>query len=129
CFDLDDIEHTVLWWVTNQEPNWRDKLLCYVGLLVFCWGEYRVIRLLSLMFVSSDLDRDYLRTWWRLPGVVTVPNSVRVVELQKPSAESTMLFLGTFNYKLNAEAAHFLLKEIWPRVYREKLGVRLIIAG
>jgi glycosyltransferase involved in cell wall biosynthesis len=129
CFDLDDIEHTALLRAINQEPNWRDKLLYYAGLPALCWGEYRAIRLASLTFVCSDLDRDYLRTWWRLPGVFTVPNAVHAVELQKVAAESTVLFLGALNYKPNAEAARFLLKEIWPRVYREMPGARLIIAG
>jgi glycosyltransferase involved in cell wall biosynthesis len=126
---LDDIEHTALLRAINQESNWRDKLLSYAEVPALCWGEYRAIRLASLTFVCSDLDRDYLRTWWRLPGVVTVPNAVRAVELQKVSAESTVLFLGSLNYKPNAEAARFLLEEIWPRVYREMPGARLIIAG
>jgi glycosyltransferase involved in cell wall biosynthesis len=129
CFDLDDIEHTALLRAINQEPNWRDKLVYYAGLPALCWGEYRAIRLASLTFVCSDLDRDYLRTWWRHPGVVTVPNAVHAVELQKVATEPTVLFLGSFNYKPNAEAARFLLQKIWPRVYREMPGARLIIAG
>lgn len=129
CFDLDDIEHIALLRSINQEPNWRDKLVYYAGLPALCWGEYRAIRLASLTFVCSDLDRDYLRTWWRLPGIVTVPNAVHAVELQKVPAESTVLFLGSLNYKPNAEAARFLLEEIWPRVYGEMPGARLIIAG
>jgi len=129
CFDLDDIEHTALLRATRQEPKWRDKLLYYATVPALCWGEYRAIRLASLTFVSSDLDRDYLRTRWRLPGVVTVPNAVHAVELQKVAAESTVLFLGTLNYKPNAEAARFLLHEIWPRVCRKVPGAKLIIAG
>jgi glycosyltransferase involved in cell wall biosynthesis len=129
CFDVNDIEHTALLRAINQEPNWRDKLVYYAGVPALCWGEYRAIRLASLTFVCSDLDRDYLRTWWRLPGVVTVPNAVYAVELQKVAAELTVLFLGTFGYKPNADAARFLLKDIWPRVYEEMPGARLIIAG
>jgi glycosyltransferase involved in cell wall biosynthesis len=126
---LDDIEHTALLRAINQESNWRDKLLYCAEVPALCWGEYRAIRLASLTFVCSDLDRDYLRTWWRRPGVVTVPNAVPAVELQKVAAEPTVLFLGAFNYKPNAEAARFLLKEIWPRIHREMPGARLIIAG
>ena len=75
-FDLDDVEHvTFLCAASKNSGRGRFKLLQYSRLPALLWGELRAIRLAPRTFVCSEKDRNYLAKRWRLPGVVTIPNS------------------------------------------------------
>jgi glycosyltransferase involved in cell wall biosynthesis len=80
-------------------------------------------------FVCSELDRSYLTKWWRLAGVDTVPNAANAVKLLPVASNPTLLFLGSFRYRPNIEAAEFLIEQIWPHVYQAMPEARLIVAG
>jgi glycosyltransferase involved in cell wall biosynthesis len=128
-FDLDDIEHIAR--VRRIEPGWRwrRKLSFYLRIPALWWGEHRAMRLAHRTFVCSELDRDYLAQRWRAPRVAVVPNAVRVVRPLPLTPEPTLLFLATYRYRPNAQAAEFLIEQIWPRVHRVRPDARLIIAG
>lgn len=128
-FDLDDIEHVSLLRRINRQWSWRTKLLHYVHVPTLVWGECRAMRLAHRTFVCSALDQNYLAKWWRLAGVVTVPNAANAVRLLPVASNPTLLFLGSFAYKANVEAAEFLIEQIWPHIYRAMPAARLIIAG
>jgi glycosyltransferase involved in cell wall biosynthesis len=128
-FDLDDIEHIAFIRNTGQLPKWYARLLYYTHLPALWWGEYKAIRLAHRTFVCSELDRFYLANRWRLPRVVTVPNAVTIPELQPLTPEPTLLFIGSYSYKPNVDAADFLIERVWPRVYRAMPTARLIVAG
>jgi glycosyltransferase involved in cell wall biosynthesis len=80
-------------------------------------------------FVCSELDRLYLTNRLRLPRVVTVPNAVTIPEPQPLTPEPTLLFIGSYSYKPNVDAAEFLVEQVWPRISRAMPKARLIIAG
>jgi hypothetical protein len=128
-FDMDDIDHVVLARGIDSQRQWRSKLVTYLRVPALWWGERKAIRSARRTFVCSDLDRRYLSRFWRLPGVVTVPNAVQIAELQPLTADPTLLFLGSYWYRPNAEAAEFLLHRVWPQVHRAMPEARLIIAG
>jgi glycosyltransferase involved in cell wall biosynthesis len=128
-FDLDDIEHIAFIRNVRQRPKWYSRLLYYTHLPAIWWGEYRAIRLAHRTFVCSELDRSYLANRWRLAGVVTVPNAITIPQPQPLTPESTLLFIGSYRYKPNIDAAEFLIEKVWPRIYREMPTARLIIAG
>jgi glycosyltransferase involved in cell wall biosynthesis len=128
-FDLDDIEHVAFLRSIDRQSGWRTKLVYYSRIPELWWGERRAIRLAQRTFVCSELDRDYLTNRWRLPGIVTVPNAISSATLLPVAPEPTLLFLGSYRYKPNVQAAEFLLEQIWPRVFQVMPEARLIIAG
>jgi glycosyltransferase involved in cell wall biosynthesis len=128
-FDIDDIEHITFTRGIKQLNNWYSRIPRYAQLPMLLSGERRAIRLAHKTFVCSDADRNYLTDCRRLSGVVTVPNAVTIPERQKLTSDPTILFLGSYKYRPNIEAAEFLIEKVWPRIYNAMPGARLIIAG
>jgi glycosyltransferase involved in cell wall biosynthesis len=128
-FDLDDIEHVAAIRNFQHDLTLRSKLLASLELPALFWGERKAIRLARRTFVCSESDRRYLSKWWRLHRVVTVPNAVALPQRQPLPSNPTLLFLGSYWYKPNTQAAEFLLHQIWPLIYRAIPQARLIIGG
>lgn len=126
-FDLDDVEHLTFVRILRQQKGWN-SLLLYAFFPALWWGERQAIQRANTTFVCSETDQNYLTQRWKLPGVATIPNAVRVPNLQKLTDEPTLLFLGS-NYGPNLEAVAFLIEQIWPKVHRELPMARLTIAG
>jgi glycosyltransferase involved in cell wall biosynthesis len=128
-FDLDDIEHISQLRIAAQQPGLRSKLASYSQLPSLLLLEQRAIRLAHKTFVCSERDRTYLTRRWRVGGVTAIPNAVNATQRSPLTKNRTLLFLGSYMYQPNIEAARFLLQQIWPRVSREIPDARLIIAG
>jgi glycosyltransferase involved in cell wall biosynthesis len=128
-FDLDDVEHVYFVRSIEKQWPWSFKLLQYSRLPALLWGELRAIRRASRTFVCSEKDRSYLAGWWRLPGVVTIPNSTTIKKPLPVPSEPTLLFLGAFWYQPNVQAADFLIGEVWPHILRAVPSARLVMAG
>ena len=128
-FDVNDIAHVVLLRGIDPLRGWRSKLVSYSHLPALCWGERRAMRLAHRTFVCSETDRKYLTRFWRLPGVVAVPNAVDITESLPVTPNPTVLFLGSYWYQPNVQAAEFLLQKIWPQISRVVPEAKLIIAG
>lgn len=128
-FDLDDIEHIFFLRTIERQWTWRYKLLQYSRLPALLMGELKAVRLATRTFVCSEKDRHHLATKWRLPGIVTIPNSATIKSQLPVVAEPTLLFLGAYWYEPNVQAADFLIAKIWPLVRRAVPSARLIIAG
>lgn len=126
-FDLDDIEHIVLYRYIKQQKKLHSKLL-YLLIPELYTGESKAVNLAYETFVCSEQDRSYLMKKFRNAGIVAVPNAVTAPKLQDAKPESTLLFIGS-EYKPNIEAANFLVEKIWPYVQREIPDAKLIIAG
>jgi len=60
---------------------------------------------------------------------MTVPNAVFIPDRQPLTGDATILFIGSYTYKPNIEAAEFLIEQIWPRIHKEIPTANLIIAG
>jgi hypothetical protein len=61
--------------------------------------------------------------------VVTVPNAVSIPERQPLTVAPTILFIGSYTYRPNVEAAEFLIEKVWPKVHIGMPTAKLIIAG
>ena len=122
-------EHVAFWRNIRQQTRWRSKLVKYLHIPALWWGERRAIQLAYRTFVCSELDRHYLAERWHLMGVMTIPNAVSATKSLPVIPDPTLLFLGSYGYRPNVQAAEFLIGEIWPRVYRAVPQARLIIAG
>jgi glycosyltransferase involved in cell wall biosynthesis len=127
--DLDDIEHISFRRSTSQLPKWYEKILNYMQLPALLLNELRAIKLADKTFVCSELDRSYLRSRWRLTGIVTVPNAITIPEPQPLTLDPILLFIGSYGYKPNVDAAKFLIDKIWPKIKMKIPEAKLIIAG
>lgn len=84
--------------------------------------------------VVTDRERDLLLR--RAPGarITVVPNGVDLQSFKRPQGtvpahEPTAIFAAVFSYGPNAEAAGWLVRDIWPLVRRAVPDARLILAG
>ena len=128
-YDIDDIEHIKLIRQLRQPSIPLAQWLYYLQLPALWWGERRAIKQATRSFVCSEGDRHYLSEKWRLPGIVTIPNSISIPASQPISSDPTLLLLGSYRYPPNADAANFLIEEVLPLIQHELPQARLIIAG
>lgn len=128
-FDLDDIEHIRFMRQIRQPPTRPQTSLYFLQVPARLRGELRAIRLAQRTFVCSEQDRRYLSDRWQLPGVVSVPNAIKIPEPQPLTTEPTLLLLGGYYYFPNANAANFLIEQVWPHIQQAVPQARLIIAG
>jgi glycosyltransferase involved in cell wall biosynthesis len=128
--DLDDIEHRRFARDVSQPPTWPAKRLLYLQVPALLLGERRAIRRTRRTFVCSDADQEYLRRRLRLPNVESVPNAIEPPDAAQPLVrEPTLMFLGSYSYQPNINAAEFVVSEVWPHVRAAVPDARLVIAG
>ena len=129
-FDMDDVEHRVWERVARTAPRRPGKRLYLAQVPAIRRAERRAIAAARRAFVCSEADRAYLdRLGWGR-NVAVVPNAVRMPLLkQGPVAAPTLLFLGTFMYQPNVDAAERLVTRIWPLIRKMRPDATLLIAG
>jgi len=130
-FDLDDIENVSFKRGIRFAPTMRSKILSYSMLPALLWGQYRSFRIAHRTFVCSEKDRQYLTNRFRLKRNVVgiIPNAVEIPDEQPLTRDATLLFIGSYSYKPNIDAAEFLIRRIWPLILRKIPKSNLIIAG
>lgn len=128
-FDLDDIEHVIVKRSMKKTSKWYEKILGYSRLPQLFLGELRATRLAMNTFVCSELDRRYLTQWFHQENVVAVPNAIRIPEKCPLTHEPTMLFIGSYGYTPNIDAAEYLIQKIFPKIVKIIPTANLIIAG
>jgi glycosyltransferase involved in cell wall biosynthesis len=127
--DLDDIEHINFLRSYKQLPKQLELWLYGLQIPALWWGELQAIRRANITFVCSERDCQYLSQRWRLPGIVVVPNTVHIPAPQEIAPELTLLFLASYQYDPNVQAANFLVEKVWPQIYDAMPEAKLIIAG
>lgn len=135
--DLNDVEHVSLWRRMLRSPEWPSERLRLLHVPALAIGEYRVANLADQMLVCSSTDADYLNRLWGKPKALAVPNAVHVpkqlsTESNLPSTDTgapVCLFLGTYNYGPNVDAATHMARDIWPLVQKESPTAELWLAG
>lgn len=59
------------------------------------------------------------------PGITTFPGQA----IPLPPEERIVLFFGSFQWPPNVDAAEWMAREIWPRVFSREPRARLVLAG
>lgn len=126
--DLDDVEHVALLRAARALEK-KAKLAAYLKLPRLLWDEARALAAATRVFVCSERDRRRLALWIGGRRVVVVPNAVEPKPRLPLPPEPRVVFMGSYRYWPNVQAAEFLLREIWPRVRRLAPAARLSIAG
>lgn len=135
--DLNDVEHVSLWRRMLRSPEWPSERFRLLHVPALALGEYRVASLADCMLVCSSTDANYLNCLWRKPRALAVPNAVHVPKLIDKEGEVSntqggppvCLFLGTYNYGPNVDAATHLVLNIWPIVQKDWPTAELWLAG
>lgn len=129
-FDLDDIEHKVLFRIIKSPPEWLSKRLLYLQIPSLMLLERKAIKLAAMTFVCSDQDVSYLTRFYGIKKIFTIPNCIDIpTTVNIPGNEIAVLFLGTYGYKPNVDAAEYLITKVWPYVKNKLPSAKLYIAG
>lgn len=129
-FDLDDIEHKVLFRSIKIPPVWISKWLWYLHIPALMLFERKAVKLAKRTFVCSKEDESYLSKIYGSDRVHTIPNCIDIPnEVTIPGREKIILFLGVYGYPPNADAANFLITQVWPKIAEKAPSAKLVIAG
>lgn len=128
-FDLDDIQHLKYRRMTDQKRDLSSKARYLLTVPLLRRAESRAFDLAKTTFACSETDRRYLERKMGATGVEVVPNGISVASSLPPAEEPSLLYLGTYEYPPNVDAAVYLLREIWPLIRREMPQARLVLAG
>jgi glycosyltransferase involved in cell wall biosynthesis len=82
----------------------------------------------SVLASTPSADDVALLASWGAPAV-HVPNGADRCAISPSPVGGPVTFVASFDYRANAEAARFLVREVWPLVKRAEPGVRLRLAG
>jgi glycosyltransferase involved in cell wall biosynthesis len=127
-FDVDDVEHVKASRLAARRTG-RDRLALRASIPILRWSERLAMLKSRCTFLSSEVDRQLFRRSRVFKRLAVVPNAVTVHALDELPEEPVLLFLGTYVYGPNVDAAEFLVREIWPRVLERVPKARLLIAG
>ncbi len=128
--DLDDIEHKTRLRAVLAPPFWPGKALYTTHIPSIFLAERRAAKMAEAIFVCSDLDRRYLRRLGMGRNAVVVPNGLPIPpEPAPPAPDPTVLYLGTYGYRPNCDAADRLIRQIWPLIRTQVPEARLLVAG
>jgi glycosyltransferase involved in cell wall biosynthesis len=89
--------------------------------------EWRGVRAVDVVAVVSGKDRD------RLPStsgeVLVCPNGWNPTGPLPPAADPVVAFVALMGWRPNADAAVWLVEEVWPLVRTRQPGARLLLVG
>lgn len=129
-FDLDDIEHRAHARRVLLNPRWFGDRLSILQTPALRRAEFKAINLAKLTFICSDLDRDYLAKKSGSRNLHTIPNSVKIQDLDdKSTCPQNILFIGTFQVRPNIQSANYLVEKIWPTIKNTIPQAKLLIVG
>ena len=82
------------------------------------------------VWTVSPYDEHYYRAWYRLRNIRTIYSGMDAqADLASTGVAETVLFVGTFSYRPNIDAARHLVERLMPQVRRQVPYARLILAG
>ena len=128
-FDLNDVEHKKLLSTARKPTKNLLTRLYHLQVPSLRKGECQVIRAMNKTFVCSEVDRDYLSQNLGLKNVEVIPNSATLQDFQETVQAPTILFIGSYGYLPNIQAANYMIEEVFPKVKQKVPGAKLIIAG
>ena len=129
--NFDDVEHVAKARRLEREPRSLDYVRARVQLGAIRRAEYDVMRAARALLVCSMDEKIYLAQQGVTTRVDIVPNAV-VFPPPTPrddAALRTLMFIGSYGYEPNIEAAEQLITQVFPLVLARRPDARLLIAG
>jgi glycosyltransferase involved in cell wall biosynthesis len=132
--DLDDVEHLKFLRELWRPPFWAGKFMTMLHLPALVVGEILAVRSTAKTLVCSISDRDYVKRVSLFTRVDVVPNAVDLAgislsDTSEVTSESNILFVGTYSYQPNVEAAESLVRDIFPLIREVHPNAQLLLVG
>lgn len=129
--DLVDDMVLTFWRAMQSEPDWLKKLRILKYLAVNLLFERYCMRRTSHCVVVSEDDAAVFRSVSKVP-VSVIQNGVDVdffIPGNVAIVPGRLVFEGTMAFPPNQQAAHFLVKEIMPRIWAGRPDASLTLVG
>jgi glycosyltransferase involved in cell wall biosynthesis len=125
--DAHNVEAEILERLAESAPLWQRRPLLWQARRVRAL-EREIARRVDLVITCSEKDAEAFRN---LGGrrVRVVPNSVPPLSRSLVAQRRDVVFVGSLDWRPNAEAALILAQEIWPLCRALLPGARLVIVG
>ena len=125
--DAHNIEAEIVERVAESAPRWQRKALRWQARRIRDL-ERELARELDLIFACSEKDAAAFREMGAR-RVRVVPNSIPPRSRPLVAQRRDAVFIGSLDWRPNADAAVMLAREIWPRCRALLPGARLAIVG
>ena len=125
--DAHNVEAEIMERLAESAPRWQRKGLRWQA------GRIRELeralaRNMDLVFTCSEKDAVAFREMGAR-RVRVVPNAIPPLPAPLVAQRQDVVFVGSLDWRPNADAAVLLAKEIWPRCRTLLPGARLVIVG
>ncbi len=125
--DAHNVEAEIVERLAESAPRWQRKALRWQA------GRIRELerelsRNVDLVLTCSDKDAEEFREMGAR-RVRVVPNAIPPLSPALVAQRHDVVFVGSLDWRPNADAALLLAKEIWPRCRALLPGARLVIVG
>jgi glycosyltransferase involved in cell wall biosynthesis len=125
--DAHNVEAEIIERLADSAPRWQQHALRWQARRIRDL-ERELARQMDLVFTCSDKDADAFRAMGARE-VRVVPNAVPPLSPALVAQRRDVVFVGSLDWRPNAEAAVILAQEIWPRCRALLPGARLVLVG
>jgi glycosyltransferase involved in cell wall biosynthesis len=125
--DAHNVEAEIIERVAEQSPRWQRGAMRWQASRIRAL-ERELARQLDLVFACSARDAEAFEDMGAR-NVRVVPNSIPPIKPSAVAERRDVIFVGSLDWRPNADAAIELAREIWPRCKSLLPGARLVIVG
>lgn len=125
--DAHNVEAEIVERLAESAPRWQRKGLRWQAGRIRDL-ERELARHMDLVLTCSDKDAAAFREMGARK-VRVVPNAIPPLSAPLVAHRKDVVFVGSLDWRPNADAAALLAKEIWPRCRALLPGARLVIVG
>ena len=125
--DAHNVEAEIMERLAEAAPKWQRKGLRWQARRIEEL-ERELARNVDMVLTCSDKDADAFREMGAR-NVRVVPNAIPPLSAPLVAQRHDVVFVGSLDWRPNADAAVLLAKEIWPRCRALLPGSRLVIVG
>jgi glycosyltransferase involved in cell wall biosynthesis len=127
--DFPDIDHVRFERAAVHASNAADRLGLRATSILARNIEGRNLRLSRTAMVCSEVDRRQLQRLAPKSDIRVLPNSIDELPHLPLPDQQVVLFVATFRYPPNVEAALWLVGRCWPQISARLPAARLLIVG
>jgi glycosyltransferase involved in cell wall biosynthesis len=125
--DAHNVESEIVARVADSAPRWQRRPMRWQAARIRLL-ERELARAMDLIFACSEKDADAFRAMGAR-RVRVVPNVAPPLAASGARERTDVVFVGSLDWRPNAEAALLLAREIWPRCRALLPGAQLDIVG
>lgn len=125
--DAHNVEAEIVERVAESAPRWQRRALRWQARRIHAL-ERDLARRMDLVLTCSERDAEAFRAMGAR-RVRVVPNAVPPLAPSLVAQRRNLVFVGSLDWRPNAEAAAILARDIWPRCRALLPGARLAIVG